>query len=77
VLSERATGVGLSGYRLGIFGQTAAIRATCTRLIVEYGSHDVTADLAIIDAPGFYIKAGWATALAFAEFLWLPPPDAT
>lgn len=77
VLSERETGVGLTGYRLGLFGQTAAIRATCTRLIIEYGSHDVTADLAIIDTPGFYTQAGRATAQAFAEFLWLPPPDAT
>ncbi len=74
VLSERATGVGLSGYRLGLFGQTTAIKATCTRLIIEYGSHDVTTDLAIIDAPGFYTKAGRATAHAFAEFLGVPLP---
>lgn len=67
-------GVGLSGYRLGLFGQTAAIKATCTRLIVEYGSHDSPTDLALIDAPGFYAQAGRATARAFAAFLGVPPP---
>ncbi len=75
VLSERATGVGLTGYRLGLFGQTAAIKATCTRLIIEYGSHDAPADLAIIDRPGFYAQAGRATARAFADFLGVPTPN--
>jgi hypothetical protein len=68
-MSERETGVGRSGHRLGIFGQTAAIKAACTRLIIEYGSHDSPADLALIAAPGFYAQAGQATAAAFAEFL--------
>lgn len=73
-MSEQATGVGLSGHRLGIFGQTAAIKARCTRLIIEYGSHDSPADLAIIGATGFYNTAGRATAQAFAEFLALVVP---
>lgn len=76
VLSERATGVGLTGYRLGIFGQTVPIKATCTRLIIEYGSHDSAADLALINAPGFYNKAGRATAQAFAEFLGVSASNA-
>ena len=73
-LSERATAVGLAGNRLGIFGQTAALKATCTRLIIEYGSHDAPADLAIIDSPGFYTQAGRATARAVAEFLGVAVP---
>lgn len=72
VMSERETAVGRSGFRLGIFGQTAAIKATATRLIIEYGSHDAPADLARIAAPGFYATAGRASARAFAEFLGLP-----
>jgi len=61
------------GDHFGIFGQTATIKATVTRLIVEYGSHDSPFDLARIDAPGFYTQAGRATAQAFAEFLGVPP----
>lgn len=76
VMSERETGVGLGGHRLGIFGQTVAIKATCTRLIIEYGSHDAPADLSIIDAPGFYTRAGRATARAVAEFLGVKAPGA-
>lgn len=72
-MSERDTAVGRSGFRLGVFGQTAAIKATATRLIIEYGSHDSPADLAPIDAPGFYARAGRATAAAFASFLGPPP----
>lgn len=69
VMSEQETGVGRAGFRLGIFGQTAALKATTTRLIIEYGSHDAPADLAIINRPSFYARAGRATARAFAEFL--------
>jgi len=56
------------GDRLGLFGQAT----TVTRLIIEYGSHDAPSDLACIDAPGFYARAGRATAHAFAAFLGVP-----
>lgn len=69
VMSERQTGVGAGGSRLGIFNKTAPIRASTTRLIIEYGAHDKEPDLSIVKRPGFYDAAGKATAQAFAAFL--------
>jgi hypothetical protein len=43
-MSERNTGVGGQGFRLGIFRVTEAIKATSTRLIIEYGAHDIESD---------------------------------
>jgi hypothetical protein len=63
VMSERRTGVGLSGYRLGEFAYTAPIKDHCTRVLPEMGSHSSPADLRITDAPGFYPAA----AVAFAD----------
>lgn len=72
-MSERTTGVGGQGFRLGIFGQTAPIKATTTRLIVEYGAHDKEPDLSIAKRAGFADKCGRATAEAFAEHLGYVP----
>lgn len=47
-MSEKRTGVGLSGYRLGIFGATAPLKATTTRMIIEHGSHTSPADREVI-----------------------------
>lgn len=71
-MSEKQTRVGGQGFRLGIFNKTAPIAANTTRLIIEYGAHDKEPDLSIVKAPGFYDKAGKATAEAFAAFLGLP-----
>lgn len=68
VMSEKNTGVGLSGYRLGIFNLSAPLKATTSRMIVEYFSHDDTQDLALANAPGFADKCGKATAEALAQF---------
>lgn len=62
-MSERNTGVGAQGYRLGIFLVTAAINDHCTRMIIEYGSHDNQADLNAI--MGNLPAVGQATAAAF------------
>lgn len=51
VMSERATGVGRAGYRLGAFAATAALRTTTSRLLVEHGSHTSPLDLAILRSP--------------------------
>ena len=69
LMSEKQTGVGAGGDRLGIFLVTADIKDHATRLIVEFGAHDNAQDLAIVDAPGFGGKAGAAVAAAFAAFL--------
>lgn len=69
LMSEKQTGVGAGGDRLGIFAYTASIKDHATRLIVEFGAHDNAADLAIVDTPDFAGKAGAAVAQAFAAFL--------
>lgn len=71
LMSERQTGVGLDGYRLGIFGQSAAIRESTTRLIVEFGAHTAPADVAIMEQSDFFDLAGRAVAEGFAAFLGL------
>jgi hypothetical protein len=58
IMSERQTGVGLGGDRLGMFELTLSVRATCVRVIMEHG--DIVADRHIIDAPGFYQKVARA-----------------
>lgn len=54
VMSERQTGVGATGARLGMFALTASTNRYAVRLVVEHGSLDRTVDRAIIDSPGFY-----------------------
>lgn len=81
VMSEKQTGVGAAGSRLGVFRATEPSKNTTTRLIVEYGAHDKEPDLTIVKRPIFYQKAAVATAEAFANFLgWeatTPPGPAT
>lgn len=78
VTSEKATGVGGEGFRLGIFRATEPCSADVTRLIIEYGCHDKQPDLAIARSPGFAEKCGAATAAAFADFLgWHAAPPVT
>lgn len=64
-MSERNTGIGAQGHRLGVFLVTAAIKATTTRMIIEYGSHDNQDDLTAI--MGNLPAVGAATADAFTE----------
>lgn len=74
VMSEKQTGVGAGGDRLGVFGATARYKATCTRLIVEYGSHTSPADMALWKQPAFLSQAADATADALAAFYGLAVP---
>lgn len=68
VMSEKQTGVGGQGFRLGIFRATEPVRSFCTRLIIEFGAHD-NADEAIIRSAGFYAKAATAVVNGlFASF---------
>jgi N-acetylmuramoyl-L-alanine amidase len=66
VMSERQSGIGSQGARLGIFRVTAPLRQGTRRLILEIGSYGARADLAIMQAAGFpeRIAAGLASALA-------------
>ena len=67
-MSERNTGVGGQGFRLGAFGASAAARATMTRLLFEYGTLTNPQDKAIIDGQGFNVNAARATVSALASF---------
>ena len=77
LMSEKKTGVGIGGDRLGIFRVTEPLKASVTRLIVEYGAHTNAADMALWNAPGFVERAAGATADAIAAFLGVavPQPD--
>lgn len=76
VMSERATGVGGQGYRLGMFAYTAGNRKRSPRLVVEHGNLSSAADLRIIDSPGFYDKCAAASLRAVREIYSTPvvPP---
>lgn len=68
VMSERRTGVGAGGSRLGYFRTTAPLAATTERCIVEYGAHDKDPDWTIARQPGFADRCGRATAKAIAAY---------
>lgn len=69
-MSERQTGVGLDGDRLGMFSRTVSVRAQCVRVVMEHG--DIVKDLGIIDAPGFYDRVAVAYARAVSAFWPVP-----
>lgn len=68
VMSERSTAVGASGYRLGVFAATAPVAPTCTRLIIECGSHTSSEDLAIVQAAGFNERVAGAVVDALGKW---------
>jgi N-acetylmuramoyl-L-alanine amidase len=68
LMSEKSTGVGLSGYRLGIFRVTAAVASKTTRLIVEHGAHSNPQDLAILRGVGMLDKIAVAAVKAVTDF---------
>ncbi len=69
LMSEKQTFVGSQGHRLGIFKHTAALKASTTRLIIEFGAHSSPTDMTIIQDAAFTIKAARAVAEAFEEFM--------
>lgn len=64
VMDEHETGVGGDGYRLGMFGNTVAIKDRCVRLVVEHGN--LQREASIIDRVDFAAKAA-AGAVAGVE----------
>jgi hypothetical protein len=68
-MSEKATGVGISGFRLGIFLRTAAVASTTTRLIIEHGAHTNPQDLAILQDPVKQVAIANASAGAIVNYL--------
>lgn len=67
-MSERNTGVGGQGYRLGAFSASASARTTMTRLLFEYGTLTNSADTLIINGAGFNAQAARATVEALIAF---------
>jgi hypothetical protein len=53
LMSEKRTGVGLDGFRLGVFRDTAVFGEVTSRTIFEAGSHDNAQDRAIMVRPDF------------------------
>lgn len=56
VMSERETGVGAQGYRLGEFVGTLGFRSTTARVIIEASSIDVAREAAYINDPTWVRK---------------------
>ena len=52
-MSERQTGVGGQGYRLGVFRDTASLISTSCRFILEAGAHSNAQDKAIMESYDF------------------------
>jgi N-acetylmuramoyl-L-alanine amidase len=68
VMSERATGVGISGFRLGIFLVTAPVASRTTRLIIEHGAHTNPQDRAILENPAKQKLIAQAAAKAIINY---------
>lgn len=68
VMSERSTGVGAGGHRLGAFSASASARASMERVLFEYGALTSPLDKTIIDGPDFNARAAQATVDALAAF---------
>jgi hypothetical protein len=73
-MSEKRTGVGLQGYRLGVFRDTAGYAARCTRLIFEQGAHSSPHDRAIMDDPAFLARQAECFLAAVSGFFDLSEP---
>lgn len=59
IMSERSTGIGRQGHRLGVFLRSAPIRSTTERMLIESGFHTDARDLAILrraETPGNIAK---------------------
>jgi N-acetylmuramoyl-L-alanine amidase len=69
LMSEKATGVGISGYRLGIFLRTAPVAASTTRLIIEHGAHSSQQDLVLLQKPEIQQAIANASAKAAIDYL--------
>jgi N-acetylmuramoyl-L-alanine amidase len=69
LMSEKSTGVGISGFRLGIFLRTAPVASDTTRLIIEHGSHSNPQDLAILQNPEMQQRIANAGAKAATDYL--------
>ncbi len=74
VMSERQTGVGADGHRLGVFRVTAPLRARTTRLIVEFGAHTSPADMAVWARPSAVAAMAEAAADGIAAFYGIDVP---
>jgi N-acetylmuramoyl-L-alanine amidase len=70
-MSERKTGVGLGGNRLGVFRITQGLRTTTRRLLVEMGSYTSPADLKIMNGANFPTTIAGAMADALASYAGL------
>lgn len=74
-MSEKRTGVGAAGDRLGVFGTTAPLAASTTRMIIEHGCHTCPSDYAkISQGQVFYQQCADAFFTALFKLAGLPIP---
>lgn len=74
LMSERQTGVGGQGFRLGMFAYTSPDQERMVRLVVEHGAHDIAADRAIIFREDFTDRCAQAMVAAFADVFGATAP---
>lgn len=80
VMSERETGVGAQGYRLGEFVGTLGFRDTTARVIIEASSIDVASEAKFINDP-FWVRNVYSEAIVdalesvFGKFQSTPTPE--
>lgn len=89
-MSEKETGVGAKGFRLGVFRDTAPLAPHCSRFLFEAGAHSNAKDRAVMEKPGFVERhavglaeaivllarerMGWTGAYRIGGVATPPPP---
>ena len=68
-MSEKQTGVGGQGFRLGMFGLTAAQRVNSIRLVIEHGSLDKQPDAGVVARLGIATYAEKCARAAVAAII--------
>jgi hypothetical protein len=78
-MSEKRTQVGIDGSRLGVFGTTAPLAATTTRMIIEHGCHTCPSDFKLIDRADFnqHCADAFMTAIFKEHGLTIPGDGGT
>lgn len=74
VMSEKNTGVGADGFRLGVFRATAPLAATTTRVLFECGTHSNPIERAMMRTERYLNGVAVAIAEGLAEFFGVAAP---
>ena len=75
IMSERNTGVGRQGHRLGVFLRSEPLRTTTERMLIESGFHSDARDLAILRKPETPGNIAAGVVEAVFDFYGVSPSD--